>query len=145
MNRYEMLEKIVCHCDHDACRTCKLSEQKEAWCNKYNTATIPDDKVEQVYMEIFGEIPVDYLEDVEIEEIPVEDNVNHPNHYTNGGMECIEEMVMIFGKEAVMNFCICNAWKYRRRALYKNGEEDIQKSHWYLAKYKELKEGVTNE
>lgn len=66
------------------------------------------------------------------------DMVNHPPHYTNGGMECIDEMILTFGKEAVMNFCICNAWKYRARALYKNGEEDMQKSHWYINKYKEL-------
>lgn len=66
------------------------------------------------------------------------DTVSHPAHYTNGGMECIDEMILIFGKEAVKHFCLCNAWKYRRRALYKNGEEDMQKSHWYLEKYKEL-------
>lgn len=69
---------------------------------------------------------------------PKEDVVNHPNHYTNGGMECIDEMILIFGKEAVAHFCLCNAWKYRYRALYKNKEEDMQKSHWYINKYKEL-------
>lgn len=69
---------------------------------------------------------------------PQEDVVNHPNHYTNGGMECIDEMILIFGKKAVANFCLCNAWKYRYRALYKNKEEDMKKSHWYINKYKEL-------
>lgn len=68
------------------------------------------------------------------------DAVNHPSHYNNGGMECIDEMVLIFGIEATMHFCLLNAWKYRARCLYKNGEEDVKKSHWYLAKYKELKE-----
>jgi hypothetical protein len=71
---------------------------------------------------------------------PKEDVVNHPNHYTNGGMECIDEMILIFGKETVAHFCLCNAWKYRYRALYKNKEEDMQKSHWYINKYKELVE-----
>ena len=71
---------------------------------------------------------------------PKEDVVNHPNHYTNGGMECIDEMILIFGKEATMHFCLLNAWKYRRRAIFKNGEEDIKKSHWYINKYKELME-----
>lgn len=66
------------------------------------------------------------------------DMVNHPNHYTNGGMECFDEMLLVFGKETVANFCLCNAWKYRYRAVYKNGEEDIKKSHWYMNKYKEL-------
>lgn len=73
-----------------------------------------------------------------IEELVKDDVINHPNHYTNGGMECIDEMIMIFGKKAVAYFCLCNAWKYRYRALSKNGQEDIDKSHWYIAKYKEL-------
>ena len=74
--------------------------------------------------------------DVEFSEI--NDIVNHPNHYTNGGMECIDEMILVFGKDIVANFCLCNVWKYRYRATSKNGEEDIKKSHWYMNKYKEL-------
>ena len=69
-------------------------------------------------------------------------NVDHPNHYNQGGMECIDEMLLIFGKDAVMNFCLCNAWKYRYRANAKNGQEDLDKANWYINKYKELK---TNE
>lgn len=69
------------------------------------------------------------------------DNVNHPQHYCReDAMECIDEMILIFGKEAVKNFCLCNAWKYRYRAADKNGEEDIKKSDWYIKKYKELNE-----
>ena len=67
------------------------------------------------------------------------DMINHPDHYTNGGIECIDEMIVVFGKEAVADYCLLNVWKYRRRALYKNQEEDMQKSHWYMAKYMELK------
>ena len=69
---------------------------------------------------------------------PVEDVVNHPNHYTYGGMECIDEMILVFGKAAVKHFCLCNVWKYRKRALYKNKEEDLAKADWYMNKYKEL-------
>ena len=64
--------------------------------------------------------------------------VNHPSHYNQGGMECIDEMILVFGKSAVMNFCLCNAWKYRYRANAKNGQEDLDKANWYLNKYKEL-------
>lgn len=65
--------------------------------------------------------------------------VNHPSHYNReGGMECIDEMVLVFGRKAVMHFCLCNAWKYRYRASDKNGAEDLKKADWYLAKYKEL-------
>ena len=73
-------------------------------------------------------------------EEPTEDMVNHPSHYTQGGMECIDEMVLIFGKQAVANFCVCNAWKYRKRAMFKNGQEDIDKSDWYINKFKELQD-----
>lgn len=66
--------------------------------------------------------------------------VNHPKHYTReGAMECIDEMVMVFGAEAAAKFCLLNAWKYRYRAGDKGGDEDLRKSDWYLAKYKELK------
>ena len=69
----------------------------------------------------------------------VNDVVNHPKHYCReGGMESIDEMVLIFGVEAVKNFCLCNVWKYRYRAADKNGEEDLKKSDWYMRKYKEL-------
>lgn len=67
------------------------------------------------------------------------DNVNHPKHYCReGGMENIEEMVLAFGREAVMHFCLCNVWKYRYRASDKNREEDLKKSDWYMRKYREL-------
>lgn len=66
--------------------------------------------------------------------------VNHPKHYgREGAMECIDEMVLVFGVQATMNFCLLNAWKYRYRAGAKGGEEDLQKSDWYLSKYKKLK------
>lgn len=68
------------------------------------------------------------------------DVVNHPKHYCReGAMESIDEMLLVFGKEAVMNFCLLNAWKYRYRAADKNGVEDLRKSDWYMSKYEELK------
>lgn len=74
------------------------------------------------------------------------ETVNHPRHYNReNGMECIDEMILVFGKEAVKNFCLCNAWKYRYRAADKNGEEDLKKSDWYINKYKELCEKENQE
>ena len=67
--------------------------------------------------------------------------VSHPAHYNrDGSMECIDEMLLIFGREAVMHFCLLNAWKYRYRAADKNGAQDLAKSDWYLRKYRELQE-----
>lgn len=66
-------------------------------------------------------------------------NVEHPEHY-NHGMECIDEMVEVFGVGAVKNFCVLNIWKYRKRAMYKNKEEDMAKADWYMQKFVELGE-----
>ncbi len=67
------------------------------------------------------------------------DNINHPTHYETGKFECIEVMLETQGKEAVQNFCICNAFKYLYRHKNKNGNEDIAKAIWYLNKYLELR------
>ena len=70
------------------------------------------------------------------------DNVNHPTHYTSGcGFECIEMMEMVFGKEAVIDYCVVNAFKYIWRHKQKNGTEDIAKAEWYLKYACKLTEG----
>lgn len=71
----------------------------------------------------------------------VGDKVNHPSHYNQGKYECIDVMAETFGKEAVLNFCKLNAFKYLWRAEDKNGHEDINKALWYLNKYIELTKG----
>lgn len=68
------------------------------------------------------------------------DNVNHPAHYETGKFECFDVMIETQGKEAVLNFCICNAFKYIYRFRNKGGDEDIKKANWYLSKYLELRE-----
>ena len=67
------------------------------------------------------------------------DKVNHPDHYKSGNFECIDVMLETQGLEAVMDFCILNAFKYLYRHRNKNGLEDIQKARWYLDKAIELK------
>ena len=85
----------------------------------------------------------DYLK-MQYNELPMEINrpmevVNHPAHYNrDGAMECIEEMVVLFGVEETKSFCKLNAWKYRYRAADKGGEEDMKKSDFYIRMYKEL-------
>lgn len=73
------------------------------------------------------------------------DAVNHPYHYTNSGMECIDEMILLFGIEETMSFCKLNAWKYRKRAPYKGGDIDMKKSDWYIEKYNELKNKINKD
>lgn len=71
----------------------------------------------------------------------MKEKINHPDHYKiEGGLECIDEMLLVFGKEALQSFCLLNAWKYRYRSLVKGKKkEDTQKAIWYLKKYAELK------
>ena len=72
------------------------------------------------------------------------DPVHHPSYYGDGGMECIEEMLVVFGLEATINFCKLCSWKYRKRAGMKPGnsaEQDRAKADWYIAKAKELQKG----
>jgi hypothetical protein len=64
--------------------------------------------------------------------------VTHPSHYTQGSIECIDAMLSAYGKEAVMNFCQCNAFKYLWRFNHKNHIEDLNKAEWYIDKYIEL-------
>ena len=60
------------------------------------------------------------------------DNIN-PDHYKKEcSLECIEAMELIFGGRAVLDFCVCNAWKYIWRWKNKNGAEDLHKAHWYI-------------
>ena len=62
------------------------------------------------------------------------DMVNHPSHYGHG-IECIDEMILLFGVMETMSFCKLNSHKYRKRALDKGGREDIDKSDWYMKEY----------
>ena len=60
-------------------------------------------------------------------------DIKSPDYYKNREFECIDEMLIIFGKEAVINFCMLNVWKYRYRAGNKeSAEEDMKKADEYM-------------
>jgi len=73
----------------------------------------------------------------------VKDNVNHPSHYTQGAIECIDAIKEatkgLFGIEAV---CTGNIIKYVWRWKFKNGVEDLRKADWYLQRL--IKEATSN-
>lgn len=68
------------------------------------------------------------------------DNVNHPAHYTQGNIECIDAMQSAFGAAELAVYCKIAAFKYLWRSEHKNGVEDIKKALWYTTKYIELME-----
>ncbi len=68
------------------------------------------------------------------------DVINHPSHYTQGGIECIDAMKSAFGADELAVYCKIAAFKYIWRCEHKNGTEDIRKAVWYLKKFLELTE-----
>lgn len=61
------------------------------------------------------------------------DNVNHPSHYTQGGIECIDALkAATVGKTGIEAVCVANAMKYLWRYEKKNGLEDVKKAQFYI-------------
>lgn len=61
------------------------------------------------------------------------DNVNHPAHYTQGGVECIDAIeAAVTGLQGIEAVCTGNAIKYLWRWKQKNGVEDLEKARWYI-------------
>ena len=61
------------------------------------------------------------------------EEIEHPRHYTQGEVECIDAMVLAFGEEAVRDYCRLNAFKYVWRAKHKDSvESNTLKAIWFL-------------
>lgn len=67
-------------------------------------------------------------------------NVNHPEHYNKGSIECIDIIKeVVKGKEGEEAFCIGNAIKYLYRAGHKGDKlEDYEKAMWYIGRVIEI-------
>jgi len=73
----------------------------------------------------------------ELKEVKVSDLVNHPPHYNQAGIECIDAILAAtnHNKEGYLQG---NILKYVWRYDYKGGLEDLQKAEWYLKKLIEV-------
>ena len=70
------------------------------------------------------------------------DAVNHPSHYTDGGIETID-----FIEAKKLPYHLGNAVKYISRAGKKDQNktiEDLQKAVWYIERYSKVLEGEIN-
>lgn len=72
---------------------------------------------------------------------PRGDKINHPPHYTQGSVECIDALAAVCadlqGMEAV---CTANAIKYLWRWKHKGGADDLKKARWYIDRLIEVVE-----
>jgi hypothetical protein len=62
------------------------------------------------------------------------DSVNHPPHYTQGGIECIDAIRAALTPEEFRGYIKGNVIKYIWRELHKGGDESLQKAAWYLGR-----------
>lgn len=60
--------------------------------------------------------------------------IEHPSYYNQGGIECIDVMQKLYGKDFVSNFCLGNALKYLWRCDRKHETpiNDLKKARWYI-------------
>ena len=65
-------------------------------------------------------------------DVGFKDNVNSPEHYTNGHVETIYAIENVLGPEGFKAYCMGNYMKYMARHRKKNGEEDLKKAEVYL-------------
>ena len=144
--RDEMVRTLVKFCDEQTgCSYCLLEKfSGEDYCDFDEWS---DDKLAIAYDRVYknGEARLDggHLEN---EEVKIDDNgpdmVNHPKHYTQGGIECIDALkAATVGKRGIEAVCVANVIKYLWRYEKKNGVEDVRKAKWYIERLlKELEE-----
>jgi hypothetical protein len=60
------------------------------------------------------------------------DPVNHPPHYNQGEIECIDAIRAALGRDGFIAYCQGNALKYLWRHEHKGGVEDWRKADWYI-------------
>lgn len=71
------------------------------------------------------------------------DEVNHPEHYTSGNIECIDAIKAALTPEEFRGFCKGNVMKYNWRERQKGGVSSIKKAAWYQEKLIEVTEEET--
>ena len=128
--RAEMVRTLVKFCDDcHGCNICLLEKFSGGVMCDFDEW--PDDKLAIAYDHVYKNMD---------ENVP--DMVNHPQHYTQGGIECIDALkAATVGKRGIEAVCVANVIKYLWRYEKKNGIEDIRKAKFYIERLlKELEE-----
>ena len=125
----KMIEK---HCDSmPSCSACPIGSKDGSFVCFSDWEEYPND-IEKNYEIIFGN-----AEDTEEEKVEEkhEDMVNHPSHYTSGGVECIDAITSALSsyEDSVDSWLVGQVIKYLWRAPLKGKyKEDIKKAQFYL-------------
>lgn len=122
------MEKILYECDRKKCDDC--------YSECFHTEDINHAKNFTKHKLGLGKGSV-YVENDEKwgSEISKNDQVCHPSHYTQDGIETIDKMQAIFGIEKLIVICKANCFKYLDRYKYKgNALQDLSKAYWYATK-----------
>lgn len=126
--RRKMLDAINDFCNKRACTDCPLKKF-----NDCSWEIQPDSAIAVAYdiVQKNSEARLDGSHLKEQDNKP--DMVNHPQHYTQGGIECIDALkAATVGKHGIEAVCVANIIKYLWRYEEKNGVEDVRKARWYL-------------
>lgn len=152
MTRKEKENILYDYCDNKTfnCTECPLSKKYDKETDEYTDtyACVFDEMSDTMLNKCYNwykELDLAACENAENECCDVKSNadmVNHPSHYTQGGIECIDALkAATVSKTGIEAVCTANAIKYLWRYEEKNGIEDVKKAKWYIDRLiKELEE-----
>ena len=152
MNRSQKEEILNCYCNSiDDCDNCELMKKYDRDTSEFTDQyacifdEMSDDMLNKCY-NWYKELNPTACENAETKccnKEPDIDMVNHPSHYTQGGIECIDALkAATVSKTGIEAVCTANAIKYLWRYEEKNGIEDVKKARWYIDRLiKELENG----
>lgn len=149
MTRKEKVDALEWYCDHcgDTCDKCELKNMYDKGIDEFtdNYSCAFNEMDDKMLDKIYGwykELDPAAYENAKAKE-PDVDMVNHPSHYTQGGIECIDALkAATVSKTGIEAVCTANAIKYLWRYEEKNGIEDVKKARWYINRLiKELENG----
>ena len=131
MDRDKVIKELYKKCGETICSKCVLYNRLDnAGTELCYFDLLNDDKLKLVYYKMIDQqTPTNTSNS---------SNVDHPSHYNQGSIECIDAMLSAFGKDEVKSFCKLNAFKYIWRSKFKRDLEDIKKANWYISKFVEL-------
>lgn len=143
ISRDQMVDELNKYCE--ALETCGLNSEVDEcplfkFMNKFEScdfATFDDNNLNSAYnIMLVAKDMVDVRHVANKEYVaPNEerDMVNHPTHYNQGKVECIDAMAAAtVNKRGIEAICVSNVIKYLFRYETKNGLEDVKKAQFYL-------------